>query len=74
MFRFTVLGVLALFFGTQILKWAQNSVVQGLLIGLVILCTIGSVVSVYGWIKRSRSAREAPEPQPNAEPDRQVHQ
>ena len=56
MFRFTVLGVLALLFGKRILKWAENDVVQWVLIGLVVVCTIGSVISVCGWIKRSRSA------------------
>jgi membrane protein YqaA with SNARE-associated domain len=63
MVRFTVLGLLALRFGRSILKWAEGDVVQGVLIGLVVLFTVGSVISVYGWIKRSRSAggsRQAP--------------
>ena len=54
--RFTVLGLLALRFGKRILHWADNSVVQGFLVGLIIVCTVGSIVSVYGWIKRSRSS------------------
>jgi membrane protein YqaA with SNARE-associated domain len=66
MARFTALGVLALLFGERILLWAQNEVVQGFLIGLIVVCTVGSVVSVYGWIRRSRKAagspREAPSP------------
>ena len=56
MVRFTVLGLLALRFGRNILKWAESDVVQGILIGLVVLFAVGSVISVYGWIKRSRSA------------------
>jgi len=56
MFRFTVLGVLALLFGKRILKIADSGVVQGFLIGLIVLCVIGSVVSVVGWIRRSRRA------------------
>src|SRR3954467_12536911 len=56
MFRFTVLGVLAYFYGKRILKWAEADVVQGVLIGLVVLCTVGSIVSVIGWIRRSRKA------------------
>jgi membrane protein YqaA with SNARE-associated domain len=55
MVRFTVLGLLALRFGRSILKWAEGDVVQGILIGLVVLFAVGSVISVYGWIKRSRS-------------------
>jgi len=54
--RFTVLGVLALRFGERILQWTQNPVVQGFLIALVVLCTVGSALSVYGWIRRSRSS------------------
>jgi membrane protein YqaA with SNARE-associated domain len=54
MVRFTGLGVLALFFGKRILKWAENPVLQGFLIGLIVVCTVGSVVSVVGWIRRSR--------------------
>jgi membrane protein YqaA with SNARE-associated domain len=54
MFRFTVLGVLAYFYGKRILEWAQSDVVQWVLIGLIVLCTIGSIVSVVGWIRRSR--------------------
>jgi membrane protein YqaA with SNARE-associated domain len=77
MLRFTALGILAYFYGKRILKWADSDVVQWILIGLVVLCTIGSIVSVVGWIKRSRKvtgerpAREeappsAPEPEPRA--------
>ena len=52
--RFVVVGLLAWRFGERILKWAGNSVVQGFLVALILLCTVGSIVSVYGWIKRSR--------------------
>ena len=55
MVRFTVLGVLALRFGERILQWTGNPTVQVFLIALVILCTVGSAISVYGWIRRSRS-------------------
>jgi membrane protein YqaA with SNARE-associated domain len=55
MVRFTTLGVLALFFGKRILHWADSGVVQVILIGLVVLCTVGSIVSVVGWIRRSRT-------------------
>ncbi len=54
MARFTALGVLALLFGRKILNWAQSEAVQVVLIGLIVLCAVGSVISVVGWIKRSR--------------------
>jgi membrane protein DedA with SNARE-associated domain len=59
MVRFTLLGLLALRFGESILRWSKNPVVQGFLIVLIIICTVGSVVSVYGWIRRTRSPRDA---------------
>lgn len=58
MARFLLLGILALRFGDGILKWAKNPVVQGFLIGLILLCIVGSAVSVYRWIVRSRSGRQ----------------
>lgn len=67
MVRFTVLAVLALLFGRSILKWAESDVVQGILIGLIVVCVVGSVISVVGWIRRSRSAKPRqgrPEPSP----------
>jgi membrane protein YqaA with SNARE-associated domain len=55
MVRFTAIGALALVFGRRILEWAQSGVVQGVLIGIIALCVVGSVISVLGWIRRSRS-------------------
>jgi membrane protein YqaA with SNARE-associated domain len=57
MVRFTFLGLLALRFGERILGWAQNPVIQVMLVILIFVCTVGSVISVYGWIRRSRRAR-----------------
>jgi len=68
MFRFTVLGVLAYFYGKRILKWADSDVVQWVLIGLVVFCTIGSIVSVVGWIRRSRTASGERNPEREREP------
>jgi membrane protein YqaA with SNARE-associated domain len=56
--RFTAIGVLALLFGSRILAWAKNPILQGALIGLMVLCIIGSVLSVWGWMKRSRKKDE----------------
>jgi membrane protein YqaA with SNARE-associated domain len=67
MVRFSALAVLALIFGRRILSWAENDVVQGVLIGLMVVCVVGSVISVVGWIRRSRvgsrfADRRAPAP------------
>jgi hypothetical protein len=63
MVRFTALGVLALFFGRHILRWAESGVAQAFFIGLMVFCVVGSVVSVVGWVKRSRKVAE-PQPEP----------
>jgi len=61
MFRFTLLGALSMRYGERILKWSENPIVQGLLIGLIVLCIVGSVVSIYGWIRRSRAPSQPSE-------------
>jgi membrane protein YqaA with SNARE-associated domain len=55
MVRFTAIGALALVFGRRILQWAESGVVQGVLIGIIAICVVGSVISVVGWIRRSRT-------------------
>jgi len=57
MVRFLIVGALALRFGRSILRWAHIPMVQGLLAGLIVICTVGSVLSIYGWIKQSRATR-----------------
>ncbi len=52
--RFALLGALALRFGETILKWGRNPIAQGIIIGLMLFCIVGSAASVYGWVKRSR--------------------
>ncbi len=55
MIRFAILGVLALRHGETIMSWSKNVVVQRSLEILIVVCIVGSVVSVYGWIRRSRA-------------------
>jgi len=59
MIRFTLVGALALRFGERILKWGENPVLQAIMIGIIVISIVGSIVSVYGWIKRSKSPRSA---------------
>jgi len=58
--RFVAIGFLALRFGERILGWAKKGAVQDFLIGLIVFCTVGSIVSVYGWIRRSRTGGVSP--------------
>jgi len=57
MLRFLIVGALAMRFGKSILRWAKLPAVQGLLAALIVVCTVGSVLSVYGWIRQSRARR-----------------
>lgn len=56
MLRFTLIGILALLFGRQILRWSESPIVRSFLFALIVVCVVGSIVSVYGWIKRSRGS------------------
>jgi membrane protein YqaA with SNARE-associated domain len=60
MVRFTALGLLALKYGRHMLRWVQNPVVQELMLVLTVVFTIGSAISVYGWIRKARAGRRAP--------------
>ena len=60
MLRFTILGALALMFGRRILRWMAAPALQYVLIGLMIVCIVGSVISVIGWVKRSRTKAASP--------------
>ncbi len=55
-FRFGVIGLLAVFFGQRILQIAGSPVVEYALIGLVAISVIGSIISIYRLVKRSRKA------------------
>jgi membrane protein YqaA with SNARE-associated domain len=54
--RFVVLGFLALRFGERLTIWAKMPAVQYSLVALMLVCMVGSVISVYGWIRKSRAA------------------
>lgn len=73
MVRFTGLGVLAFFFGRRILRWARSDVASIFMLVLIIVCVVGSVISVVGWIKRSRSAGAKSSAPHDAEPAPQEH-
>lgn len=54
MVRFSTEGLLAIQFGRGILKLAAAPVVHWAVIGFVIICIAGSVLSVYRWLRCSR--------------------
>lgn len=57
--RFTIVGVLAVSFGKTILKHADSRAVQIPVITILVLAVLGSIVSVFGWIQRSKRSTTA---------------
>jgi membrane protein YqaA with SNARE-associated domain len=55
MVRFALLGALAMRYGERIVSWSKQPGVRIALFVLVGICIVGSVYSVYGWIRRARS-------------------
>jgi hypothetical protein len=50
--RFTVVGLLAVFFGRRIIAIAKSPVFESVVLGILALFLIGSVYSVMKWIRR----------------------
>ncbi len=54
--RFSIEGLLAVFFGPGILKLAEEPAVQYAMFGLIVVSIGASAVSIYSWVRGSRSA------------------
>jgi membrane protein YqaA with SNARE-associated domain len=57
--RFMGLGLLAIYFGSRILRLAEHPVVQIGVLGLIVLAIAGSAISIYRWVKGSRKAERS---------------
>jgi membrane protein YqaA with SNARE-associated domain len=57
--RFSIEGALAILVGKRLLEVAARSMVFEAVIGaFILLCVVGSVISVYRWISQSKSGRK----------------
>jgi membrane protein DedA with SNARE-associated domain len=62
--RFGIEGLLAIFFGKQVLEIMNSKVIEYLVYGVIAITIVGSVLSVMKWISsRKGSPRERPQPQ-----------
>jgi sulfite exporter TauE/SafE len=52
--RFFLVGMLAAAFGRSIIRMAKAPAVRTAVLAIVMISIVGSVISVYSWIKRSR--------------------
>jgi membrane protein YqaA with SNARE-associated domain len=53
--RFAVEGSLALIYGRKIIQMAQSPYVQDFIIALVVISIVGSALSIYSWVRKSRT-------------------
>lgn len=62
--RFLILGALAIRFGPAILQIAKSTPFKWTMTVFILLCSVGSALSVMKWLRRGRSGRSsAPKPQ-----------
>jgi len=54
--RFLTEGLLAIWFGHRLIELAETPLFRWCVIGIILLCVCGSAVSIYAWIRRSRTA------------------
>ncbi len=55
--RFTIVGLLAIRFGNEILRIAKAPQTTWIMVGFIVLCALGSAFQVVQWVRRSRSFR-----------------
>lgn len=53
-FRFCIDGLLAVLFGTRILRWVREPGFVYVMLALVVISLVASAISVIGWIRRSK--------------------
>jgi membrane protein DedA with SNARE-associated domain len=62
--RFGIEGILAIYFGQQVLEIMNSKVIEYLVYGVIAIAVVGSVLSVMKWISsRKGSPRVRPQPQ-----------
>jgi membrane protein YqaA with SNARE-associated domain len=52
--RFTLVGLLALWLGRQVIRIVNSDQFIWAMIGFIALCTVGSAIQVFQWVQRSR--------------------
>jgi membrane protein YqaA with SNARE-associated domain len=52
--RFTIVGLLAIEFGGQILRIARAPATTWIMVGFIALCVVGSAIQVLQWVRRGR--------------------
>lgn len=58
--RFSLIGLLSVFYGKSILRLGTTPAMRYAIIGLVVISIGGSAFSIYKWVKQSRPRRGQP--------------
>jgi membrane protein YqaA with SNARE-associated domain len=53
--RFTIIGLLAIRFGSDILRIARAPETTWIMLGFILLCTLGSAFQVMQWVRHSKT-------------------
>jgi len=57
--RFTTEGALAIAYGKHILSIAKSPTIQYIIIALVVIAMVASAISIFTWIRQSRTSKRA---------------
>lgn len=56
--RFTIVGVLAILFGREVISVAKSDAFRYTIIAFVILCLAGSAFSIWNWVRHTKSSKQ----------------
>jgi hypothetical protein len=57
--RFLIEGVLAIWFGRQLLRFARSPIMAYIMAMLIVVSVVGSGLAIRSWIKRSKTVHAA---------------
>ena len=55
--RFSIEGTLAILIGKRLLRLARTRTFEDAVVLLMVVSILGSILSIYTWVKRSRTSR-----------------
>lgn len=55
--RFSIEGLLAIFFGRELLRWAESPDFEYAMLGLIAISILGSAISIYRWTAQAKQTR-----------------
>lgn len=56
--RFTIVGILALLFGREVISVAKSDAFRYTIMAFVFLCLAGSAFSIWNWVRHTRGGKQ----------------